>query len=106
MQQTATERRRSARVRRECAAKLYHARSRRYVGALTCDVSGEGARLRVIAGRDLRVGDDLEVLIRWSPRGLVNAADAVEGKVRWVEKHEGEQQVGVEWAGQPHDQPR
>lgn len=66
--------------------------------ASTCDLSAGGALLRVRAARQLRPGDEIEVLIAMHPRQLLEAADQRPARiVRIMSTPEGDQVAGVEY---------
>jgi hypothetical protein len=80
----APEKRRTPRQPLARPAKVYHHPTGRYLIARTCDVSAGGALLRVESARPLRPGDEVEVLIAWRDRVLLEAADQAPGRVTRV----------------------
>lgn len=71
------ERRREARTALERPCKVFHGPSRRYLMAWTQDLSRGGALMRVDSSRPLKPGDEVEVLIAWRDRQLLDASDQV-----------------------------
>lgn len=66
-------------VARPC--KVYHPGSRQYLPARTVDYSPVGAMIEVLHDRPLPPGERVDVLIAWSHRTLLSAADHVPGTV-------------------------
>lgn len=84
------------RVPLERPAKVYHLGTRRYLPAVTCNISGGGVLLRVKTPRALTPGDRIDVLIAWSNRAVLSASDRVAGAVtRAARGASGEQFVAI-----------
>lgn len=94
-----TDRRREARqaVTRPC--KVRHAPTGRYLAAQTRDVSRLGTLLTIDCPREIRPGDQVDVLIAWDDRGLLHEEEARSGTVVRVMQGPGQRQyVGVSLA--------
>lgn len=75
------ERREAGRMAVSRAAKVYHHGSRQYLPARTVDYSPTGALLEILHERALTPGETVDVLIAWTSRTLLTAADHVPATV-------------------------
>ena len=81
IEQIGAERRRSPRNPVERLCKVFHGPTRRYLTAVTRDVSAGGALVTVESPRPLQVGDTIEVLIAWHHRAILSSSDQIEATV-------------------------
>lgn len=91
------ERRRQPRIEVERPAKV-RTREGKFHGAITLNVSGAGALVRVNVARGLKIGDTIAMGIAWGQSPLLSA-DRLElaRVVRLVERGKGVQTVAVEY---------
>lgn len=93
---TPADNRAHPRVFLERPAKVFHQGTRRYLPAVTSNISGGGVLIRVLSPRPLDPGDRLDVLIAWSNRTVLSSSDRVAGSVtRAARGASGEQFVAV-----------
>jgi len=81
IQKLGTDRRTAPRLPVERLCKVFHEPTRRYLTALTRDVSAGGALFTVESPRALNVGDSIEILIAWHHRAILSASDQIEATV-------------------------
>jgi hypothetical protein len=62
-------------------AKVYHHGSRQYLPARTVDYSPTGALVEILHDRPISPGEQVDVLIAWTSRTLLTAADHVPARV-------------------------
>ena len=93
---TAVENRAHPRVPLERPAKVFHEGTRRYLPAITSNISNGGVLLRVTSPRPLLPGDRIDVLIAWSNRAVLSSKDRIPARVtRAARVASGEQFVGI-----------
>lgn len=93
------ERRASRREPFSKPAKVFHPSSGKYWPGVTWDQSKQGMLIGVDAPRDLTPGEEIEVFIAWSERGLLSRNESMKAQIRRVLKRtDGKQMIGIELA--------